>query len=96
VEPDAAKQENLARARELRADGLGYLKIAGQLHEEGRLAKRGGPWQAASVQSVLLSSEKMALGSSTLASMIVTTAMTTFDRPHHQRSTTTWVEMQVT
>ncbi len=61
LELDPAEQETLTRARMLRADGLGYLKIAGQLNEEGHPTKRGGPWQAASVRSVLLSSEKMAL-----------------------------------
>jgi DNA invertase Pin-like site-specific DNA recombinase len=57
---DAAEQKTLRRAQELRAEGLGYLKIADTLNNERRRTKRGGPWQAASVRSVLRSAEKVA------------------------------------
>ena len=57
--PEPAERETLARLQELRGDGLGYLKIANVLNEEGRATKRGGPWQSMSVRSVLLSAEKM-------------------------------------
>ena len=40
--PDPAEQETLARARELRATGQSYAKIAATLDAEGRRAKRGG------------------------------------------------------
>ena len=60
LEPDPTEQDTLARARELRASGLGYLKIARALDAEGRPTKKGGLWQAPSVRSVLLSAEKMA------------------------------------
>lgn len=60
LQADVAEQETLARAQELRAAGFGYLKIAHVLNEEGRATKRGGPWQAMSVRSVLQSAEKMA------------------------------------
>lgn len=58
---DEGEQETLARIRELRATGLGYLKIAEVLNQEGRPTKRGGPWYAASVRSVLQSAEKVTL-----------------------------------
>jgi site-specific DNA recombinase len=54
------EQETLARIRELRSLGMGYLKIAGELNAEGHATKRGGPWQAMSVRSVLRSSERAA------------------------------------
>jgi len=60
LEPDKDEQRTLARVRELRASGLGYLKIARILDEEGRPTKLGGLWQAASVRSVLLCAERMA------------------------------------
>lgn len=56
-----SEQKTLARTTELRDSGLGYLKIAQILNDEGRPTKRGGPWQAASVRSVLLSCRKMAV-----------------------------------
>lgn len=40
--PDPAEQETLARARELRATGQSYAKIAATLDAERRRAKRGG------------------------------------------------------
>ena len=40
--------------------GLGYLKIASVLNDEGRATKKGGLWQSMSVRSVLMSAEKMA------------------------------------
>ena len=39
--PDAAEQETLARARDLRVAGMGYASIAKTLTEEGRPTKRG-------------------------------------------------------
>lgn len=57
---DPGEQKTLQRARELRREGLGYLKIATALNAEGRATKKGGLWQAMSVRSVLLSSEKVA------------------------------------
>jgi len=38
---------------------MGYLKIAETLNAEGRPTKRGAPWWAMSVRSVLRSAEKM-------------------------------------
>jgi len=60
LEPDPDEQTTLARLRELRASGLGYLKIARTLDAEGHSTKRGGSWQAASVRSILLSAKKVA------------------------------------
>jgi hypothetical protein len=40
------------------SSGLGYLKIAEVLSAEKLPSKRGGPWQAMSVRSVLISAEK--------------------------------------
>ena len=57
--PEPAEQETLLRLQELRRDGLGYLKIANILNDEGRATKKGGQWQSMSVRSVLLSAEKM-------------------------------------
>jgi DNA invertase Pin-like site-specific DNA recombinase len=59
LEPHEEEQRTLARAQELRASGLGFLKVAETLNGEGRPTKRGGPWQAMSVRSVLCSAEKM-------------------------------------
>jgi hypothetical protein len=59
--PDPAEQETLARARELRATGQSYAKIAATLDAEGRRTKRGAQWQAKSVQSVLRTAEHMAV-----------------------------------
>jgi DNA invertase Pin-like site-specific DNA recombinase len=50
---DKREQATLARARELRAEGKGYATIAKSLTAEGRRTKRGGPWHAMSVRSVL-------------------------------------------
>ncbi len=61
LEENPVEKETLARMRELRGNGLGYLKVANALNAEGRATKKGGPWQAMSVRSVLLSSEKMAV-----------------------------------
>ena len=57
--PETAEQETLLRLQELRRDGLGYLKIANVLTEEGMATKKGGQWQSMSVRSVILSAEKM-------------------------------------
>jgi len=59
LEANPAEQETLTRIDELRASGLGYLKISQTLNSEKRPTKRGGPWHAASVRSVLQSAEKM-------------------------------------
>jgi site-specific DNA recombinase len=59
LEENPIEQETLVRISELRASGLGYLKIARTLNDEQRATKRGGPWQAASVRAVLGSSEKL-------------------------------------
>jgi len=59
LEADPEEQKTLARARELREAGLGYLKVAKTLDAEGRRTKRGGDWQAASVRSVLISADRM-------------------------------------
>lgn len=59
LEAHPVEQETLARARELRGSGLGYLKIAEVLNDENRPTKRGAPWQSMSVRSVLRSAEKM-------------------------------------
>lgn len=56
---DEDEQDTIDRARKLRASGLGYLRIAQALNAEGRSTKRGGPWQAMSVRSVLRSAEKV-------------------------------------
>jgi site-specific DNA recombinase len=56
---NAIEQETLARAEELRLEGLGYLRIAQKLNGDQRPTKRGGQWQAMSVRSVLRSAEKM-------------------------------------
>ena len=59
LEPNPTEQETLARISELRATGLGYLKIARALNDEKRATKRGGAWEAASVRSVVRSAEKV-------------------------------------
>jgi DNA invertase Pin-like site-specific DNA recombinase len=59
LESNPTEQETLARIQELRGSGLGYLKIARTLTADGRPTKRGAPWQAASVRSVVRSAEKM-------------------------------------
>jgi len=51
--PNDDEQSTLARARELRDAGMGYARIAAMLTDEARATKRGGPWQAMSVRSVL-------------------------------------------
>jgi site-specific DNA recombinase len=54
---DRKEQGTLRRIRELRADGLGYARVAAALNTEKRPSKKGGPWAAMSVRSVLLTSE---------------------------------------
>ena len=52
----------MARMRELRGQGLSYLKISLLGTERrGPTFQTGGPWQAASIRSVLLSVEKVAV-----------------------------------
>jgi DNA invertase Pin-like site-specific DNA recombinase len=50
------EQATLARVGELRDTGQGYATVARTLNDEGRLSKRGGPWQAMSVRSVVRTS----------------------------------------
>jgi len=64
LEPDAAEQATLARARDLRDSGLSYHAIAATLTAEGHPTKRSGPWQAMSVRSVLRTNEKFGDGKS--------------------------------
>lgn len=59
LEADETEQTTLQRIRELRASGSAYNKVADTLNAEGRPTKRGGPWFAASVRSVVLTAEKM-------------------------------------
>jgi site-specific DNA recombinase len=58
--PDRKEQATLTRAQQLRAQGNGYAAIAKTLTAEGRPTKRGGPWQAMSVRSVLRTSASLA------------------------------------
>ena len=59
LEINPTEQETLARVRELRDSGMGYLKIAETLNVEGRPTKRGAPWQSMSVRSVPRSAEEL-------------------------------------
>jgi DNA invertase Pin-like site-specific DNA recombinase len=54
-----AEQKVLDRARQLRAEGLGYAKVAAQLNAEGLAPKRAEAWSAMSVRSVLRTAEKI-------------------------------------
>lgn len=58
---DSAEQKTHRRAWELRAAGLGYLRIAETLNDERRRTKRGDLWQAMSIRSVLRSAERVAV-----------------------------------
>jgi DNA invertase Pin-like site-specific DNA recombinase len=49
----AGEQATVARARELRADGLSMRKIAARLTDEGHKTKRGGRWQAETIAKIL-------------------------------------------
>jgi hypothetical protein len=49
---NASEQATLKRLLALRKRGLGYLKVATILNEEGHKTKRGGPWQAMSVRNI--------------------------------------------
>jgi site-specific DNA recombinase len=51
---NASEQAILRRLVALRKRGLGYLKVATILNEEGHKTKRGGPWQAMSVRNIYL------------------------------------------
>lgn len=59
---DDTEQATLARAQELRDQGVSYARIAEMLTREGRGTKRGGRWQAMSVRSVLRTAGSMAAG----------------------------------
>jgi site-specific DNA recombinase len=56
LEPEEVEQVTLRRAMDLRSEGTGYATIARILTEEARPTKRGGPWQAMSVRSILRTS----------------------------------------
>jgi DNA invertase Pin-like site-specific DNA recombinase len=56
-----SEQITLGRIRELREAGVAYNKVADTLNGEQRPTKRGGPWLAASVRSVVMTAEKMAV-----------------------------------
>ena len=56
---DEGEQETLGRMVALRTDGHGYATVARILTEESRPTKRGGPWQAMSVRSVLRTSAEL-------------------------------------
>ncbi len=56
--PVESEQDTLRRIRELRKKGLAYNKVASILNTEGRPTKRGGPWFAASVRSVVRTADK--------------------------------------
>jgi DNA invertase Pin-like site-specific DNA recombinase len=45
--------DGLVRMRELKTAGVSYHKVAAILDDQGWRTKRGGPWQGASVRSVL-------------------------------------------
>lgn len=47
------EQATVARARELRADGLSLRKIAAKLTLEGHRTKRNGQWQAETIAKIL-------------------------------------------
>lgn len=57
---DEHEQATLARARELRDDGRSLRQIIEVLHDEGRLAKRGGRWHPRTLNAVLGRSEVVA------------------------------------
>jgi DNA invertase Pin-like site-specific DNA recombinase len=57
---DETEQGVLARILEARAGGIAYNRIATSLNAEQVPTKRGKRWEAATVRSVVLSSEKMA------------------------------------
>lgn len=51
---NAREQAAIERMRQLRADGLGYHRIAGALDAEGIKPKRAERWSAATVRNVLI------------------------------------------
>jgi DNA invertase Pin-like site-specific DNA recombinase len=53
------EQATLRRIHELRSAGIAYNKVADTLNGEQRPTKRGGPWMAASVRSVVMTAAKM-------------------------------------
>ena len=57
--PDPGEQATLDLAAGLRAAAMSFHKIAAELNDRGCATKRGGPWQAMSVRSVLSSAAKM-------------------------------------
>lgn len=48
-----SEQVTVARARELRQQGLSMRKIAAKLTDEGHKTKRGGKWQAETIAKIL-------------------------------------------
>ena len=57
--PNGSEQACLTRIRELRGMGMSYREVARVLDAEGMLAKRGGPWGAPSVRSVLRTAARL-------------------------------------
>lgn len=53
LRPNAREAEAVARMRELRAEGLGYHRIAAALTTEGHKPKRAAAWSAMTVRNVL-------------------------------------------
>jgi site-specific DNA recombinase len=53
---DAAEQRTLDMIRDLREEGMSFDKIAKRLNAKRRPSKRGGPWAAMSVRSVMRTS----------------------------------------
>lgn len=47
------EQATLARAFELRSDGMAYNKVADALDAEGHATKRGGTWAPKTIASII-------------------------------------------
>ena len=50
---DEAEQANRERMKALRAQGMSYGAIAGQLNDDGTPARKGGRWHAQTVSRAL-------------------------------------------
>lgn len=59
--PVEAEQATLARARELRAEGLSLRAVADRLEEEGRCARNGRPFTAEQVRRLLATADRTAV-----------------------------------
>lgn len=62
LEADEDEQDTLAVIGRLRDEGMGYARVAAALNAEGRASKRGAPWQAMSVRSVVLTAARQTIG----------------------------------